>query len=86
MEIFLTTILCFISVIVLAYTLIVLYRCICSRNYAEWRASWYSEKTEEKEDQVLLEALPIVIDGHHHQIECLASNGKRIVSICLGKF
>lgn len=24
----------------LVYTLVMLYRCVCSRNYAEWRAGW----------------------------------------------
>lgn len=33
---------------------------------------------------MLLEAVPVVIEGHHYQIECLASDGKRIVSVCLG--
>jgi hypothetical protein len=40
MELFLTALLCIISTVVLAYTMVMLYRCVCSRNYAEWRASW----------------------------------------------
>lgn len=85
MEIFLTTILCFISVIVLAYILVVIYRCVCSRNYAEWRASWYNDKIkDDKEEHFLLEAVPTVVEGHQHQIECLATDGKRIISACLG--
>lgn len=84
MEIFLTTILCIISIIVLGYVVVVLYRTICSRNYAEWRASWFSEKKVENEVPVLLEALPIVLDGHHQVVECLASDGFTVVSSCLG--
>lgn len=85
MEIFLTTILCLISVVVLAYILVVIYRCVCSRNYAEWRASWNSDKIkDEKEEHFLLEAVPVVVEGHQQQIECLATDGKRIISACLG--
>ncbi|KAB0798454.1 hypothetical protein PPYR_09447 [Photinus pyralis] len=84
MEIMLTTILCFISVAVLAYAFVVLYRCICSRNYAEWRASWFSDSTEEKEVQVLLEAVPIALDGHPQEIECIATDGYSVASTCLG--
>lgn len=84
MEIFLTTILCFISVVVLAYMLVVLYRCICSRNYAEWRASWYNDKAEENEVPVLLEGVPIVLEGHPQEIECIATDGFSVASACLG--
>ncbi|XP_050513824.1 sterol regulatory element-binding protein cleavage-activating protein isoform X1 [Diabrotica virgifera virgifera] len=85
MEIFLTTILCFISVVVLAYGVFVLYRCICSRNYAEWRASWFNDKVEEQqENQVLLEAMPIGLEVHSQEIECIATDGTNIVSACLG--
>lgn len=40
MAIFMTALLCLVSGFVVTYTLVVLYRCICSRNYAEWRTSW----------------------------------------------
>lgn len=40
MAIFMTALLCLVSGFVVAYTFVVLYRCICSRNYAEWRTSW----------------------------------------------
>lgn len=40
MEIFFVITLCCISVLVLCYTMVVFYRCICTRNYAEWRSSW----------------------------------------------
>lgn len=84
MEILLTTILVIISIIVLTYTLIVLYRCVCSRNYAEWRASWSSERTEESGDvPVLLEVLPVVLEGHSQEIECVATDGFSIASSCL---
>ncbi|XP_050301883.1 sterol regulatory element-binding protein cleavage-activating protein [Anthonomus grandis grandis] len=84
MEIMLLSILICISVIVLAYGLVVLYKCVCSRNYAEWRASWYPEKNEEPvDDQVLLEAVPVVLDGHAHEVECIATDGVHLASVCL---
>jgi len=42
-ELILIAALCFISILVLVYTLVMLYRCVCSRNYAEWRAGWSHE-------------------------------------------
>lgn len=84
MEIFLATILCAISVIVLAYTMVVLYRCVCTRNYAEWRASWSTERTDEPVAQLVMEAVPMVLDGHCQEIECMVTDGESVVSSCLG--
>jgi len=44
MELFLTAVLCVVSIVVVAYTMVMLYRCVCSRNYAEWRASWAGDR------------------------------------------
>ena len=83
MEIFFAITLCCISVFVLCYTMVVFYRCICTRNYAEWRSSWnecseFSQKTEQ-----ILEGVPTQIAGHKHRIECLVSDGANIISCCL---
>lgn len=84
MEIFLAALLCLISVIVVAYTMVVLYRCICSRNYAEWRASWYQqEKTHDSVTQLVLEAVPLVLEGHTQEVECVATDGNTVASTCL---
>lgn len=86
MEIFFTTILCLVSIIVLSYIFYVLYRCICSRNYAEWRASWFNhDKNEDSESEhpVLLEAVPVTLEGHLQEIECISTDGLYIVSSCL---
>lgn len=53
MELLLMTILCFISVCVMAYAMVVLYHCVCSRNYAEWRASWNENVTQMLSTQVI---------------------------------
>ena len=41
-----TALLCIVSVFVVAYTFVVLYRCMCTRNYAEWRSSWATSNDE----------------------------------------
>lgn len=85
MEILLATILCAISIFVLSYTMIVFYRCICSRNYAEWRSSWNDSDTNvnHPETQRIFEGVPIQIKGHKHRIECLATDGRIVASSCL---
>ncbi|XP_052752618.1 sterol regulatory element-binding protein cleavage-activating protein isoform X2 [Galleria mellonella] len=89
MEILLLAILCAISVAVIAYMMMVLYRCICSRHYAEWRASWNEDamykKIIEKQPavQLVMDAVPIVVTGHNQEVECLVTDGEKIVSSCL---
>ncbi|XP_063979282.1 sterol regulatory element-binding protein cleavage-activating protein [Diachasmimorpha longicaudata] len=83
MEIFLAALLCLISVIVVAYTMVVLYRCICTRNYAEWRTSWHQQEKTQDSTELVLEALPIVLEGHSQEIECIATDGDTIASTCL---
>uniref|UniRef100_A0A2M4A5S6 Sterol regulatory element-binding protein cleavage-activating protein n=1 Tax=Anopheles triannulatus TaxID=58253 RepID=A0A2M4A5S6_9DIPT len=87
MEILLTCMLLVVSTFVVTYTMVVLYRCVCTRNYAEWRASWHSESSEgeadTKPEQCLLEGVPIQVNGHAHRIECLVTDGSMIASSCL---
>ncbi|XP_050081317.1 sterol regulatory element-binding protein cleavage-activating protein [Anopheles maculipalpis] len=85
MEILLTCMLLVVSTFVVTYTMIVLYRCICTRNYAEWRASWQESdsETEPKPEQCLLEGVPVQVNGHVHRIECLVTDGNMIASSCL---
>ncbi|XP_038216376.1 sterol regulatory element-binding protein cleavage-activating protein [Zerene cesonia] len=89
MEILLLTILCSISIAVIAYMMVVLYRCICSRHYAEWRASWNEDDEYRKiiakqpAVQLVMEAVPLVVAGHSQEVECLVTDGEKIVSSCL---
>ncbi|KXJ69369.1 hypothetical protein RP20_CCG027398 [Aedes albopictus] len=84
MEILLSCMLIAVSIFVVAYTLIMLYRCMCTRNYAEWRASWNESETEEpKQEQRILEGVPIQVNGHKHRIECVVTDGNMIASSCL---
>ncbi|XP_046976894.1 sterol regulatory element-binding protein cleavage-activating protein [Vanessa cardui] len=89
MEILLVAILCIISVTVIAYMMVGLYRCVCSRHYAEWRASW-SEDDEYKKIiakqpavQLVMEAVPLVVAGHSQEVECVVTDGEKVVSSCL---
>lgn len=83
MEILLAAILCAISVFVLTYTMVVFYRCICTRNYAEWRSSWNDTNTIHSNTQQILEGVPIQVKGHTHRIECLVTDGTVVISSCL---
>ncbi|XP_063633942.1 sterol regulatory element-binding protein cleavage-activating protein [Cydia splendana] len=89
MEILLLAILCTISVAVIAYMMVVLYRCVCSRNYAEWRASWNEDDEYRKiiakqpAVQLVTEAVPLVVAGHSQEVECLVTDGEQVVSSCL---
>ncbi|XP_055621580.1 sterol regulatory element-binding protein cleavage-activating protein isoform X2 [Toxorhynchites rutilus septentrionalis] len=84
MEILLSCMLIAVSIFGVTYTFVVLYRCMCTRNYAEWRASWHESETEEpKQEQRILEGVPIQVNGHAHRIECLVTDGNMIASSCL---
>uniref|UniRef100_A0A8D8Y4M7 Sterol regulatory element-binding protein cleavage-activating protein n=1 Tax=Cacopsylla melanoneura TaxID=428564 RepID=A0A8D8Y4M7_9HEMI len=87
MELFLASLLCIISVIVVAYGVYVIYRCVCTKNYAEWRSSWTSNDEENNMIntglQVVLEAVPIPLIGHPQEVECIATDGNIVISSCL---
>lgn len=83
MEMILASILAIISVIVLIYSLIVIYRCICSRNYAEWRASWSDKEEQEEKTEHVLDGVAVQVNGHRHVVECVVTDGHLIASSCL---
>lgn len=84
MEMALLIILCAVSVFVITYTMVVMYRCICSRNYAEWRASrWDEGEVIETNSEQVLEGFPIQVKGHKHNVECIVSDGNLVASSCL---
>lgn len=84
MEMLLATILCVISIFVLTYAMVVFYRCICSRNYAEWRSSWYDSNIDiAPKTQRVFEGIPIQLKSHKHRIECMVSDGRMLASSCL---
>ncbi|XP_053967505.1 sterol regulatory element-binding protein cleavage-activating protein isoform X2 [Anastrepha ludens] len=83
MEFFFAISMCLISIFVLSYTMVVFYRCICTRNYAEWRSSWYESSEIPQKTEQILEGVPTKIVGHKHTVECLISDGSHIISCCL---
>ena len=54
---------------------------------SEWRSSWGNPDFKTLNDaytQIVRESVPIELDGHKHQVECLSCDGNIIVSLCLG--
>jgi len=59
---------------------------VCTRNYAEWRTSWANGEAAAGVDsstQVVLESMPLVLEGHPQQVECLTTDGAVVASTCL---
>jgi WD40 repeat protein len=58
---------------------------VCTRNYAEWRTSWANGDTinTDSSTQVVLESMPVVLEGHPQQVECLTTDGSVVASTCL---
>lgn len=84
MEMLLATCLCLISIFVLTYAMVVFYRCICSRNYAEWRSSWHDSNVDiVPKQQRIFEGVPIQLKAHKHRIECMVTDGQMLASSCL---
>ncbi|KAL3831431.1 hypothetical protein ACJMK2_023182 [Sinanodonta woodiana] len=86
-EFVITLILGVLSVICITYFMLVLYRCMCSRRYDKWRASWNKPKRRSKVNNYIKqikESVPLVLKGHEQDIECIAVYGNMIVSCCLG--
>lgn len=57
-EVLLVTAASVVSIIVISYTGIMLYRCVCSRHYADWRTkSWWSRT---REQVICIKNIPMV--------------------------
>ncbi|GFN75373.1 sterol regulatory element-binding protein cleavage-activating protein [Plakobranchus ocellatus] len=85
-EFVITVMLCILSVIVITYFMVMLYRCMCSRNYSRWRHSWArsSRRRSRGYFKQIKESVPLVLSGHTQSIECLLGENGLIVSCCLG--
>ncbi|CAH1788116.1 unnamed protein product [Owenia fusiformis] len=83
-----TFVLVFTTVVVVTYFMSWLYRCMCSRNYAKWRTSWTRLKRSKRKSsqyvKQIIDTLPLVLEGHKQEVECLVTDGPLIVSACLG--
>lgn len=86
-EFIITVSLAFLSVICITYFMMVLYKCMCSKKYSKWRASWNKVPKSAKGNNYfkqIKEAVPLVLKGHMQDIECLITDGSVIISSCLG--
>lgn len=86
-EFLITLSLALLSVICVTYFMMALYRCMCSRKYSKWRASWSKVPRSVRANSYfrqIKESVPIVLRGHAQEIECLVTAGTVIVSSCLG--
>lgn len=82
------------SIIFIVYVMVLLYRCMCSRHYAEWRSSWSHQKTNnssreeymysESDSYFISETFPIKLQGHAYEIENFVAEENIVASICLG--
>ncbi|KAF6198482.1 hypothetical protein GE061_008230 [Apolygus lucorum] len=78
LEVLLVTALCVISILVIAYACLALYHLVCTRNYAQWRSAWSSEETPSTSSQLVLQAVPLVLEGQGQCVEWLASDGSTV--------
>ncbi|BES99776.1 cleavage-activating protein [Nesidiocoris tenuis] len=78
LEVLLVTALCVISILVIAYACLALYHLVCTRNYAQWRSAWYNEESPNTSSQVVLQAVPLVLEGQGQCVEWLASDGSTV--------
>ncbi|KAG8189219.1 hypothetical protein JTE90_013751 [Oedothorax gibbosus] len=80
------------SLLFFIYLMVVLYRCMCSKHYAEWRSSWknssgdpnrtgYSESAADA--NLVMETFPLKLCGHKQDLEYICSDDDVIVSSCL---
>lgn len=74
------------------YFMVILYRCICPRHYAEWRASWKSKATLKGQfpsleidpnTYLIMETLPIRLSGHEQEVDDVVCDENILCSICL---
>ncbi|XP_014258419.1 sterol regulatory element-binding protein cleavage-activating protein isoform X1 [Cimex lectularius] len=80
LEVLLVTALCVISILVMSYASLALYHCICSRNYAQWRSAWTNNQANQPDTtaQVVLQAVPLVLEGQGQCVEWLTSDGSTV--------
>lgn len=90
-EFVLTILLGIFSFVLLSCCLFILYKCSCSRKYAEWRSSW-GRRSHRHGDrhrrgmyyEQIRESTPLVLVGHGQEVECVCMEGRLLASSCLG--
>ena len=78
------------------YVVKLLYRCCCSRNYAEWRSSWSQvlqsvfsrtyRRRRNMDPAKLFDAVPLKLNGHTEEIESVSSSLESpfVATHCIG--
>ena len=71
-EFIITVCLCVLSVIVVSYFMVYLYKCMCSRNYSRWRHRWSRHHFRDRRQRSkgayykqIKESVPILLKGHN---------------------
>ncbi|KAH7964703.1 hypothetical protein HPB49_000816 [Dermacentor silvarum] len=73
------------TVLFIVYLFVTLYRCMCSRNYAEWRSSWSNlYQSRDPDTFLIMDTYPIELQGHSQEIEYMITEDNTIVSSDLG--
>lgn len=71
------------TVLFVVYLFVTLYRCMCSRNYAEWRTSWSTlcpSGCQDPDTFLVMDTYPIELRGHSQEVECIITEDNTIVS------
>lgn len=65
-EFSITVALAVLSLLLLIYFLVILYKCCCSRNYDKWRSSWSkkAKRVKGKYFRQIKDSLPLILKGH----------------------
>ena len=86
-ELVLTCLLLIFSLFILIFILFLLYKCMCSRNYATWRSNMFSRNTCVRQHHhyyhQVREATPLRLCGHEQEVECVSVDGLLVASSCL---
>lgn len=71
-----TAIATLISLCILGYPMFLLYRCLCTREYADWRSSWFAESKGKSEnlEGLVTDSMRIQFLAHNQEIEYLCTN------------
>uniref|UniRef100_F6QZI8 Sterol regulatory element-binding protein cleavage-activating protein n=1 Tax=Ciona intestinalis TaxID=7719 RepID=F6QZI8_CIOIN len=64
----------------MVFILHIMYRCVCSRNYANWRKPRRNRQTVGSYISSVGDSMPIVLAGHSQLIECVRAEGTNVIS------
>uniref|UniRef100_H2Z5K6 Sterol regulatory element-binding protein cleavage-activating protein n=1 Tax=Ciona savignyi TaxID=51511 RepID=H2Z5K6_CIOSA len=80
LDYYLTLLLGAISGMLMVFILHIMYRCVCSRNYANWRKPRRNKQTVSNYVSSVGESMPIVLSGHTQLVECVHTEAAAVIS------